>query len=118
MKYPLFLKLYNEAKQYQDADMYIAERGWQEWMDQYGNDSDISKISTILFRIHALANASMEESRNVAGYPKRTGFCTTYQIPDPTVQRWEYGTSEMKSYDRAMIDYTFFISYLMDEEIL
>lgn len=117
MKYELFVKLYEEAKEYSDVDMYIAERGWQEWMNQYGNESDTNKISAILFQIYALANGNIAENRKGSGYPKRTGFSAAYHIPDSTIQKWEYGSREMTGYDKCLLDYTFFISFLIDQKI-
>lgn len=31
--YDLFTKLYGEAKTYDSLELYISERGWQDWMD-------------------------------------------------------------------------------------
>ena len=32
--FELFTRLYSEAKQYDDIDLFTSERGWQDWMDK------------------------------------------------------------------------------------
>ena len=32
MTYTLFSRLFREADNYNDVEMYIAERGWQDWI--------------------------------------------------------------------------------------
>ena len=44
MDFILFNRLYCEAKEYENLEMFIAERGWQEWMDNY----KIDDITTML----------------------------------------------------------------------
>ena len=53
MKFQLYSKLYQEALTYDDVDMYIGERGWQEWMDDYGEDN-VQLITSILKSIFNL----------------------------------------------------------------
>ena len=33
--FELFTRLYSEAKQYDDIDLFTSERGWQDWMDNF-----------------------------------------------------------------------------------
>lgn len=35
MLYEVFVRIYKEGKEYDNEEMYIAERGWQDWMDRY-----------------------------------------------------------------------------------
>ena len=37
--YDLFTKLYGEAKTYDSLELYISERGWQDWMDDFDIDN-------------------------------------------------------------------------------
>ena len=60
MKFELFSRLYDEAMQYKDADMFVAERGWQDWMDEYASRSDANAVSDILFAIHDLAHMDIK----------------------------------------------------------
>ncbi|GEM_PF-440812 len=118
MKYELYSRLCEEAKNYSDPDQYVAERGWQEWMDDYVVDDDASNVSAILFYVYDLAHGGIKDNRQAAGYSNRTKFSVLYKIPSTTVQQWEYATRSITNYDKCLIDYTFFISFLMDRGIL
>ncbi len=52
MKYTFIFTLYKEALEYSDIDMYITERGWQDWMDNYPNKD----LGTLLSSIYNLAH--------------------------------------------------------------
>ena len=107
MKFELFSRLYDEAIQYTDADMYVAERGWQDWMDEYASVSDVSAISDILFRIYDLAHMDIKELRNLASL-SQVAFSSTYSVPRRTLQDWEYGANRTPAYMLKLISYTLF----------
>lgn len=109
MKYKLFTELYKEAKEYSNVNMYIAERGWQEWMNYYDDPMEITKILNTIFR---LSNSPLEESRKKI-YSKRTEFARIYEYSNRTVQEWEY--NKIKEGDKMIIDYTFFMEELLNE---
>ena len=46
--YDLFTKLYGEAKTYDSLELYISERGWQDWMDNF----NIETVTAILRKIY------------------------------------------------------------------
>lgn len=107
MKFDIFSKLYNEAREYTDVEMYIAERGWQGWMEDYENGSDATDIADILFYIYDLAHMGIKEMRS---YMKLTfrAFSAIYSIPSRTVQDWEYGKSKTPEYMLKLVAYTIF----------
>ena len=39
--FELFTRLYSEAKQYDDIDLFTSERGWQDWMDNFSTQEVI-----------------------------------------------------------------------------
>lgn len=104
MKYELFATLYQEALEYTDLDMFVAERGWQEWMDNFDND----KLGDILTTIYTLANMSIKEMRESKKL-SRAQFSRIYNIPIRTLENWDGGTRKMTSYDKMLIAYTFFM---------
>lgn len=104
MKYELFATLYQEALEYTDLDMFVAERGWQEWMDNFDND----KLGDILTTIYALANMSIKEMRE-SKKMSRAQFSRIYNIPIRTLENWDGETRKMTSYDKMLIAYTFFM---------
>lgn len=105
MKYSLFSKLYDGAKEYSDLDMYIAERGWQEWMDKYGEDYD--KIAEILTKIYDLARMNVKEIRKSINMAQN-GFAIFLSIPLPTIQSWEY---EKRSAPDYLVKYIAYIAF-------
>lgn len=104
MKYNLYLSLYSEALTYDDVDMYIGERGWQDWMDQY----DVDQVATMLKKIYWLANNDPKEIREHYGF-SRAAFSRAYGIPLRTLENWELGNREAPKYVIALLTYTLFV---------
>lgn len=107
MRYGLFSRLYREAGEYSSLDMYIAERGWQEWMDDYGTEEDTGKIVSILETIYQLYNMTLEEMRKKV-CSSRAEFSRMYGIPVRTLEDWDNGKSNINSYIKSLIAYTVF----------
>lgn len=105
MKYKTFITLYGEAKEYTDVDMYIAERGWQEWMDDFCKSDDAEVISDWLFAIYDLANKNWTERRKEMGI-SRAEMSRTYAIPIRTLEDWEAEKNKPTIYTEALISYT------------
>lgn len=109
MKFALFSKLYQEAKEYEDMDMYIAERGWQEWMDSYPEES----IGDMLRVIYALYNNTVKEMRAERDL-SRAEFCRRYDKPVRTVEDWDSGKGGVSDGEKMLIAYTFFLEDILD----
>lgn len=109
MKYELFARLYSEARVYSDLDTYIAERGWQEWMEDYsaGDSLDASLIADVLGRIYRIASATLSELREMTGM-SRAEFGRVYHIPVSTLESWEYDLRNLADYKIMLIAYTVF----------
>lgn len=117
MNYTTFSKLYHEALEYSNLELYIAERGWQDWMDAYLTDNnDASQVSDILTRIYIMAHQPIKEMRIGAGFKTRAGFARDYSIPLRTLEDWESGAANVTQYVKALIAYTFFVSEEMKNE--
>lgn len=112
VKYPLFATLYEEAKEYDDIDIYIAERGWQEWMDNL-NPEDIVNILNL---IYDLSNKNIEALRTILNI-SRPEFSRKYKIPLRTIEDWDYKKREINSYILSLIAYTIFIKELNNDNI-
>lgn len=85
MTYTLFSRLFREADNYNDVEMYIAERGWQDWMEPYSP----TEISDILELIFSLSKSSFRELREKLGI-SRAELVRRYDFPSRTIQDWEY----------------------------
>lgn len=102
MRYELFSRLYDEAGEYDDLELYIAERGWQDWMDDY---SEVDSIAEILDKIYSLAKSDFKDLRIQSGHGIKA-FSLAYGIPERTVQAWEYGERTPADYLTKLLAYT------------
>lgn len=102
MTYELFSRLYDEASDYEDLEFYIAERGWQDWMDDY-QEADV--IADLLEKIYTFAKSDFKTLRIQSGYGIKA-FSLAYGIPERTVQAWEYGERAPADYLTKLLAYT------------
>lgn len=102
MKFSLFKLLYTEALEEKDLEYYIAERGWQEWMDDY----EAQDIADILTRIYTLANNPLKDTRNIS----RAEFSRRYSIPIRTLEAWDSDKIDRDpvGYIKLLIDFAQF----------
>ena len=57
--FELFTRLYSEAKQYDDIDLFTSERGWQDWMDNFSTQ----EVIFILNKIYEYSQESLQDIR-------------------------------------------------------
>lgn len=108
--YETFSKLLEETKKYENCEMYIAERGWQEWMDQFEQKPEvIAKILNIIFQ---MGNNKIQDERKLVGILSRAEMARKYRIPLRTLENWESGESAIPSYTMDLLLYTFFLELL------
>lgn len=105
MKYRIFSELYQEAKESQNLELYIAERGYEEWMEQYLNGSNAENVVKILTDIYNMSNQSLTEIREGVGL-SRAEFSRMYKIPVRTIENWEYDISKLNEYINMFLIYT------------
>ncbi|MBO0423876.1 helix-turn-helix domain-containing protein [Enterococcus plantarum] len=110
MKYDLFATLYAEAQEYSNVEMYIAERGWQEWMDNYPSE----QLGNILTSIYELATTSLKEIRESRKI-SRAAFSRVYNIPVRTLEDWDTEKRKITDYNKMLIAYTFFMNDFLDK---
>ena len=120
MKFKLFAKLFDEAREYSDVDMYVAERGWEEWMDEYSTTdssdmtSDVTEIASILTRIYELAHMDLGQLRTETKL-SANAFSRLYGIPTRTMQSWEYKKRRTPDYALRFISYAIFMDELEND---
>ncbi|API90296.1 hypothetical protein BKP56_07265 [Marinilactibacillus sp. 15R] len=102
MKFELFRNLYSEALDYESLELYIGERGWQEWMEKYDP-------ADYLPEIYKLATSELKETRERKEL-SRAAFSRLYGIPVRTVENWDNGSREAPVYVKLLIDYSLFIT--------
>lgn len=104
MKFELFKELYDEALEIASLELYVAERGWQDWMEGYTPD----EVAGLLGRIYHLANNPLKDTRQVS----RAEFSRRYGIPVRTLQDWDLGNRSAPEYVKLLIDFAQFTSGL------
>ena len=112
MKYPIFARLYGEAREYERLDMYIAERGYQDWMDDFPEE----ELSSILTEIYNISNKSTAETIKEYMEMCKNSSVGELGIPYRTLQNWYLGTREPAPYLVCLIAYALFESGGADEE--
>lgn len=101
MKFDLFKQLYSEAlEENLTQELFLAERGWQEWMEEY----EPQEIADILTKIYTLANNPIKDTRSVS----RAEFARQYNIPARTLQDWDLGNRTPPIYVKMLIDFAQF----------
>lgn len=100
MKFELFKQLYSEALEDTTLEYFIAERGWQDWMEEYEPD----KVADILNYIYYLANNPLKDTRSVS----RAEFSRQYSIPVRTLQDWDLGNRNAPEYVKLLLDFAQF----------
>ena len=106
MNFELFSGLYKEALESTDKDMFIGERGWQYWM----NDYEVKEVAALLSDIYTLANSGIRENRERYGFT-RAAFCRRHDIPKRTAESWEMEQNKIAPYLKELLDYS-----LLNEE--
>lgn len=97
LDFETFRTLYGEAKEYDNEERYIMERGWQEWMD----DTD-SAVDT-LRKIYAIGKKGFPAL--VQQYKTMKQMCNWMTIPYTTAQKWNNGSREPAEYIIMLIAY-------------
>lgn len=110
--YELFTRLYDEALSYKEVDFFIAERGWQEWMNSF---EEVETITKILKTIYKYSRCPIKDIRNELNI-SRASFSRKYGIPLRTIEDWDAGKSKIPEYTEKLIKYTLFVKEMMSDE--
>lgn len=110
INYKLFTKLYNEALSYKEVEFFIAERGWQEWMNLF-DDEMIAKILKTIYKYSEFTLKKIRKNLNVS----RADFSREYNIPLRTIEDWDAEKSKIPEYTERLIKYTLFIKEVFSD---
>lgn len=102
MTYGTFKHLYSEALEHKSIDLYIMERGWQEWM----NDMSADDIVVALKKIYHIANSEDKWGALCEEFSNRSVISNLYCIPQRTLQNWDLGKRSPSEYLIMLIAYT------------
>lgn len=95
----LFNKLWKDALDQPNKEIFLAEYGYPDWFDEISQDPQ--EISEILGNIHDVAQMSLKEIIKKAGMTQ-AAFSTKFCIPIRTVEDWASGKNKCRDYDRLM----------------
>lgn len=100
INYKTFTILYGEAKEYSNLDLYILERGWQDWMN-YINKNDVAKILTDIYEM------SVNDIKGILKVSSLTlsALARKFYVPLVTAQKWKAGNRTPPFYTLAMMAY-------------
>lgn len=101
MKFETYVRLYEEAKEYTDIEMYVMERGWQEdWMRGL---ADADEIVSLLKSIYDISNNGIKAV--LSKYKSLKQVSALYNIPYSTVQKWKSEETIPPAYTVIMLSY-------------
>lgn len=97
MTYNDFRSIWYSALDYTDdqRDLYRAERGWQTWMEEFGDDT--AAIICTLDIIYDMAHMGCKAIRAVTGLTQQA-FGDAYGVPRRSVQNWESQSRDVPLY--------------------
>ncbi|MGM9647128.1 MAG: hypothetical protein ACI3YH_03230 [Eubacteriales bacterium] len=103
MTYTQFREIVLSIDDCTDLDHFIAERGWQEWMDDYDTD----RIVEILTAVWGLKCNPIKGIKQAAKHTNQS-LSQTYGIPIRTVEDWSRSVRACPIYTWTMLAYCVF----------
>lgn len=94
----LFKKLWTDALEQPNKDLYVAEYGYPEWFDEISDD--IETVKKTLENIHKVAHISIAELVSMVG--TQSAFADKFCISVRTVQNWTINRRNCPDYLRLL----------------
>lgn len=108
MNYALFSNLFAEVTEYKNEELYIAERGWQDWMKDFPEEN----LGKILSDIYTFGRKSAKEL--IDDYKKlfkdSKYSVKSCDIPPRTLNHWCIEERQPPLYVLTLIAYAVFTS--------
>ena len=113
MKYELFSRLYRDCKLYskptgKNKELYIHERGYQDWMDGYSPESIINTLESI-WSLYWIDMSDIRKGLGLTQYEMSQRYYTSKR----TVESWEAsgkGKRNITDSQKMLIAYSIFES--------
>lgn len=104
MTYNDFRSIWFSALDYteEQRDLYRNERGWQTWMDEFGDDT--AAIICTLDCIYDMAHIGCKAVRALTGLSQRA-FAESYGIPTRSIENWEARVNAAPTYTLMMMGF-------------
>lgn len=111
LPYTQFVRLYVEALEIKDPDMYIAERGWQDWMNSFDFDTVVKTLNLV----RDISQRNFQELRKETGL-SQARMASAYGIKTRTLENWESGTRIPPEHDKLFVSYIVFLEIMNRKE--
>lgn len=100
VSFETFKILYSDAKEYQTEEMYILERGYQDWMDDIG---DFDDIASLLRDVYDMSNGGFPAlTKHFKSIAEMSAF---FNVPYSTAQKWNHGIAKLPDYTLELMTY-------------
>lgn len=99
ISYEIFRKLYAEAKEQEDVEMYQSERGREDWME----GTPVDEIMAFLKTVHEIARGGFPEL--LEQYKNMRVMSEHLEIPYSTLQKWKQGISSPSEHLLKLMEY-------------
>lgn len=99
IKFDDFKQLWEEAKKYDSVNVYIMERGWQQWM----NGLDAETVVQLLTDVYNCSQGSI--NKIFEHYKTLKKASDVLCIPYSTCQKWVGGIGSPSEYAKLWIAY-------------
>lgn len=96
----LFEKLWKDALDQPDQELYISEYGYPDWFDEISEDS--GEVIAALTKIHTAAHMTVKDILSAAGLTQ-AAFSVKFCIPKRTIENWSAGSRQCPDYVRLML---------------
>ena len=96
----LFFKLYHDAQDQPDPDMYISEYGYPDYFDEIADNSD--DVIKILREIHQAANMTLRDVIT-SSHMTIVAFAKYFDVPLRTIEDWLSGSRTCRDYVKLLM---------------
>lgn len=110
MRFKTFMKLYSEVFEYDSMEYYIAERGWEDWMNEVGDEDAIFWLTNI----YEAAKEDFAVLRQSVD-SNRARFARDYGVPLRTLENWEANVREIPFYTKVLLTYAILMEKCYDK---
>lgn len=96
----LFYKLYHDAQDQPDLELYINEYGYPDYFNEISEDPD--KVVAALTDIHRVAHMSLRDLISASGMTQNA-YARYFDIPLRTIENWATGKRSCPEYVKLMM---------------
>lgn len=105
MLYTTFIRLCDEAVRHENAEEFIMNLGWQEWMNKTADTDGIVNDLSLIFELASLDFPGLRKRLNVS----MAKMSAMYHISLRTIENWDSGSRKPTPYTLDFIRFTIFV---------